>query len=281
MRLRDLHLKLKALRLKRLVWGFNGGRRRRRTTKKKPSWMNPAVSHGYQVIDRGIIGGYCSDEHENDSSVVVQREQQTENTELWYFGIFDALIGDGVTKYMQSHLFQKQLKESHISRKCKETMKRAYLSLTSKMRPEEETMSHQISSVSAMVINGEKLVTAQTGHCKAVVCRDGIAYHTDPSPQHVRKTPHWTHKLFSGYSVHAGRRQYRSSELVVRAEKIDSDTEFLILASNGIWDVMKNQEAVNLIRHIENPNEAAKCLANEALNRMSKSNISCIIIRFD
>ena len=45
--------------------------------------------------------------------------------------------------------------------------------------------------------------------------------------------------------------------------------------------VMKNQEAVNLIRHIEDPQEAAECLAKEALVRRSKGNISCLIIRFD
>ncbi|XP_054820247.1 putative protein phosphatase 2C-like protein 44 [Prosopis cineraria] len=280
MRFRDLHLKLKGLRLRRIVWRINGGKRRRKI-KKQPSWMNP-VSHGYHVIDRRVIGGYCSDEDECDS-VVIQREQR-ENTELWCFGIFDALIGDGVTKYMQSHLFQKQLKESHITRKCKETLKRAYLNVRAKMRSEDERMSHRIgSAVSAIVINGEKLMTAHIGHCKAVVCRDGVAYHTNPTAQ---QAPHWTRKLFKGMmtceSSDAGdRRQSRSSELAVRAERIDSDTEFLILATNGIWDVMKNQEAVNLIRHIENPNEAAQCLANEALNRMSKSNISCIIIRLD
>jgi len=44
---------------------------------------------------------------------------------------------------------------------------------------------------------------------------------------------------------------------------------------------MKNQEAVNLIRHIEDPQEAAECLAKEALIRMSRSKISCLVIRFD
>ena len=44
---------------------------------------------------------------------------------------------------------------------------------------------------------------------------------------------------------------------------------------------MKNQEAVNLIRHIEDPQEAAECLAKEAFTRMSKTNISCLVIRFD
>jgi len=50
---------------------------------------------------------------------------------------------------------------------------------------------------------------------------------------------------------------------------------------NMCLQVMKNQEAVNLIRHIEDPQEAADCLAKEALIRMSRSKISCLVIRFD
>lgn len=45
--------------------------------------------------------------------------------------------------------------------------------------------------------------------------------------------------------------------------------------------VMLNQEAVNLIQHIQDAQEAAECLAKEALTRMSKTNISCLVIRFD
>lgn len=44
---------------------------------------------------------------------------------------------------------------------------------------------------------------------------------------------------------------------------------------------MKYQEAVNLIRHLDDPQEAAECLAKEALVRMSKTKISCLIVRFD
>lgn len=67
------------------------------------------VSHGCHVIEHRIIKG-GSDGDSDCDSIVVQREQM-ENTELWYFGIFDALIGDGVIDYMQSHFFDKQLKE--------------------------------------------------------------------------------------------------------------------------------------------------------------------------
>ena len=38
----------------------------------------------------------------------------------------------------------------------------------------------------------------------------------------------------------AGAKHSRGSDLSVRSERIDSDTEFLILASNGIWEVSCN-----------------------------------------
>ena len=92
------------------MWRFNGRRRRSRMKKKPSIFMYPLVSHGCHAINRLIIRKYfCDDEYECDS-VVVQREQ-IENTELWYFGIFDALIGDGVVKFLQCHLFQKLVAE--------------------------------------------------------------------------------------------------------------------------------------------------------------------------
>lgn len=93
-------------RLKRLLVR-NGGRKKRKVKVGKASWMMP-VSHGYHVVeDQPFRNG--SDESDSDS-VVVQREQ-IEELELWFFGVFDARIGDVVTKYMQSHLFDKKPKQ--------------------------------------------------------------------------------------------------------------------------------------------------------------------------
>ncbi|KAI4345822.1 hypothetical protein L6164_012914 [Bauhinia variegata] len=270
MGLRDLHLKFKALRLRRFLLGGRG-KRRENGSKRKPSWMMP-ISHGSHVVEHNRI--FSSDDSGCDS-IVVQREE-IEGAEVWYFGIFDALIGDAVTNFMQSHFFDKKLKESHIRRRGQEALKRAYLSARSKIREEhkpEET--RRMGSASAIVINGEKLVIANMGDYRAVVCRDGVAHNKITKHQQSPKR-HWCRRLFT-----AGTRRSKGSELVVGAERINSDTEFLILASNGIWEVMKNQEAVNLIRHIEDPQEAAECLTKEALIRMSKSSISCLIIRFD
>lgn len=44
--------------------------------------------------------------------------------------------------------------------------------------------------------------------------------------------------------------------------------------------VMSNQEAVDCIRQIKDARSAAKHLTEEALNRKSTDDISCIVVRF-
>ncbi|KAK6161265.1 hypothetical protein DH2020_004646 [Rehmannia glutinosa] len=253
MRLKNLRFKLKGIKLKRFLIG-NGGRKSENG--KRASWMMH-VSHGYHVVelDKPEINGSNNYMTEFDS-VVVQREQLKE-CDFWVFGVFDGEIGEGVTRYMQSHFFNKMPKETRMRKKCKEAMKRAHLNARSKLLDTDEK-----GSAWAMVINGDKLVMANMGDYRAVICRDGALRHKidgDSSTKSLKK----------------------SSKLVIGSEIIDSETEFVILASTGVWEVMRHQEAVNLVRHIEDPQAAAECLATEALIRMSKSNISCLVIRFD
>ncbi|KAI9775553.1 MAG: Protein phosphatase 2C 1 [Geoglossum umbratile] len=68
-----------------------------------------------------------------------------------------------------------------------------------------------------------------------------------------------------------------TTETVIQPE-ID---EFIILACDGLWDVCSDQEAVDLIRHNQDPQDASKVLVDYALARFSTDNLSCMIVRFD
>lgn len=76
--------------------------------------------------------------------------------------------------------------------------------------------------------------------------------------------------------------------------------EFLILACDGVslktgapdmfgaqanetqlWDVCSDQEAVDLVRNIEDPQAASKKLVDYALARFSTDNLSVMVVRFD
>ncbi len=54
----------------------------------------------------------------------------------------------------------------------------------------------------------------------------------------------------------------------------------MIVSVAGCKQVMSNQEAVDLVKKIRDPMAAAKQLSTEALNRKSKDDISCIVVRF-
>jgi protein phosphatase PTC1 len=82
---------------------------------------------------------------------------------------------------------------------------------------------------------------------------------------------------------------------------LQNDTdEFLILACDGVssppspgsdnvitflyeqvWDVCSDQEAVDLICNVYDPQEASKILVDHALSRFSTDNLSCMIVRLD
>ncbi|KAK3027017.1 hypothetical protein RJ639_041172, partial [Escallonia herrerae] len=66
----------------------------------------------------------------------------------------------------------------------------------------------------------------------------------------------------------------------VSTETIDEDTEFITVASDGLWKVMSNQEATDCIRELNDPQEASKELIKEALSRRSQDDISRIVVMF-
>ncbi|KAH6658125.1 protein phosphatase 2C [Truncatella angustata] len=68
-----------------------------------------------------------------------------------------------------------------------------------------------------------------------------------------------------------------TTETVIQPE-ID---EFMIIACDGLWDVCSDQEAVDLVRNVEDPSQAAKMLVDHALTRFSTDNLSCMVVRFD
>ncbi|KAL0377538.1 UNVERIFIED_CONTAM: putative protein phosphatase 2C 59 [Sesamum radiatum] len=75
-------------------------------------------------------------------------------------------------------------------------------------------------------------------------------------------------------------KQYVVADPEIQEEKVDDTLEFLILASDGLWDVVTNEEAVAMTKPIEDPEEAAKRLMQEAYQRGSGDNITIVVVRF-
>ncbi|KAG6422550.1 hypothetical protein SASPL_119127 [Salvia splendens] len=68
--------------------------------------------------------------------------------------------------------------------------------------------------------------------------------------------------------------------LLLQDLEVDQDLELLVLASDGLWDVVPNEDAVSIAQAEEEPVAAARKLTETAFTRGSADNITCIVVKF-
>ncbi|KAJ8628812.1 hypothetical protein MRB53_022135 [Persea americana] len=261
------------------------------TGKGRSKRSSNKVTHGFHLVE-GKSGHDMEDYH-------VAEYKRDKDHELGLFAIFDGHLGDSVPSYLKHNLFNNILNEPHFWTNPEIAIRNAYRS-TDKFILENSTRLGPGGStaVTAIVIDGKDLWIANIGDSRAVVCEQGSANQltVDHEPSNERKriekqggfvttlpgdVPRVNGQLavaraFGDQSLKA----HLSSDPDVRFVPIGSTIEFVIMASDGLWKVIKNQEAVDLVKHIKDPQVAAKRLTTEALTRKSKDDISCIVIRF-
>lgn len=89
-----------------------------------------------------------------------------------------------------------------MEKKGKEIMKRAHQVARSKLQDSGGVdVDQKMGSASAMVINGEKLVMANMGKYRAVVCRDGEAFQIGMKKQQSGGL-HWSVRFLTGMATH-------------------------------------------------------------------------------
>ncbi|WOL05503.1 putative protein phosphatase 2C 44 [Canna indica] len=261
------------------------------TGKGRSKLSNNKVSHGFHLV-KGKSGHEMEDYH-------VSAYRCENNHELGLFAIFDGHLGDRVPSYLKANLFDNILKEPLFWRDPNSAIKNAYCN-TNKSILENSTQLGPGGStaVTAIVIDGKDLWIANIGDSRAVLCERGAAdqltvdHEPDAERSRIERqggfvtifpgdVPRVNGQLavaraFGDQNLKA----HLSSDPAIRHVLIDPTMEFVILASDGLWKVMKNQEAVDLVKPIKDPQAAAKRLTTEALARKSKDDISCVVIRF-
>ncbi|XP_010472029.1 PREDICTED: probable protein phosphatase 2C 17 isoform X2 [Camelina sativa] len=224
------------------------------------------------------------------------------DNELGIFAIFDGHKGDSVPAYLQKHLFPNILKDGEFLVGPRRAIAKAYENTDQMILSDtgSDLDSGGSTAVTAILINGKVLWIANVGDSRAILSRRGkakqLSVDHDPDDDSERsmiesKGGFVTNRpgdvpqvngLLAVSRVFGDKnlKAYLNSEPDIKDVTIESHTEFLILASDGISKVMTNQEAVDVVKKVRDPKEAAKQLIAEALKRNSKDDISCIVIRF-
>ncbi|KAI4363959.1 hypothetical protein MLD38_020111 [Melastoma candidum] len=70
-----------------------------------------------------------------------------------------------------------------------------------------------------------------------------------------------------------------TAEPEITETTLAKDDEYLVMASDGLWDILSGEEVVSIIRDtVKEPSMCAKRLATEAAERGSKDNITVIVV---
>jgi len=171
----------------------------------------------------------------------------------------------------------------------------------------DSSLDSGTTALTALVI-GRTLVVANTGDCRAVLSRKGKAFEmsTDHKPDCCNELNRI--KASGGFIDDGG---YLNGHLNVtraigdwhmeglkdtngkgpliadpelKSVKLTKDDEFLIIGCDGIWDVFRSQNAVDIARRkLQEHNDPIACckeLVDEALRRQSTDNLSVVIVCF-
>ncbi|KAI8561915.1 hypothetical protein RHMOL_Rhmol04G0379300 [Rhododendron molle] len=193
-------------------------------------------------------------------------------------------------------LFLEKLEGSH---------RKAFLLADQALAREQNVPIYCGTTALTALLLGRHLMVANAGDCRAVLCRKGVPiqisqdHRSSYSPER-RRVEELGGYFEDGYlngdlavtralgdwfmKRPFGSASPLTAEPDVEQISLTEDDEFLIVACDGIWDVMPNEEAVSLVRRElrrhDDPNQCAITLVNEALRLNASDNLTAIVVCF-
>ncbi|CAL9046698.1 unnamed protein product [Musa banksii] len=214
------------------------------------------------------------------------------------FGIFDGHGGSRAAEYLKDHLFENLMKHPLFMTDTKLAISETYLKTDSDfLEAERIAFRDDGSTASTAIFIGNQLYVANVGDSRVVMSKAGeaIALSDDHKPN--RSDERNRIENAGGFVMWAGTwrvggvlamsrafgnrhlKQYVVAEPEIQEEEVDQELELLVLASDGLWDVVTNEDAVSIARMEEEPEAAARKLTATAFSRGSADNITCIVVR--
>ncbi|KAK6122026.1 hypothetical protein DH2020_044233 [Rehmannia glutinosa] len=251
---------------------------------------------GYSVYcKRGKRGGVMEDRY-----VAVSGSKDSDQA---FFGVFDGHGGAGAAEYAANNVEKNVMNEvlKRTEESIEEAVTQGYLTTDSEFLKED--IRGGTCCVTALIHKGD-LVVSNAGDCRAVMCRGGIAEALTVDHRPSRDDERERIESLGGYvdctrgvwRVHGslavsraiGDRHLKKwviAEPDTKVIKITPEYEFLILASDGLWDKVSNQEAVDVVRPlcvgVNKPEifSACKKLVDLSIARGSADDISVVVVQ--
>lgn len=260
-------------------------------------------SHGGGFSDDGKVSfGYSSLQGLRNSmeDFVYAKISEVDGQVVGLFGVFDGHAGAEAAKYVKKHLFANLIKHPKFVSDTHVAIEETFKKTDSEYLQAQTNQGHDAgSTASTAILVGDRLLVANVGDSRAVISRAGeaVALSIDHKPDRGDERKRieeaggvvmWGGTWRVGGVLALSRafgdrllKRYVVADPEIQEEQITNDVEFLVIASDGLWDVISNKDAVSIVQSIEEPMEAAKSLTETAFHKGSVDNISCLVVRFN
>ncbi|AEE32006.1 Protein phosphatase 2C family protein [Arabidopsis thaliana] len=216
-----------------------------------------------------------------------------------FFGVFDGHGGARTAEYLKNNLFKNLVSHDDFISDTKKAIVEVFKQTDEEYLIEEAGQPKNAGSTAATAfLIGDKLIVANVGDSRVVASRNGSAVPLSDDHKPDRSDERQRIEDAGGFIIWAGTwrvggilavsrafgdkqlKPYVIAEPEIQEEDI-STLEFIVVASDGLWNVLSNKDAVAIVRDISDAETAARKLVQEGYARGSCDNITCIVVRFE
>lgn len=237
-----------------------------------------------QIYSISFVQGYRNS-MEDSFDFKINKEKQ-----FACFGIFDGHVGKNVSEFLKNNLFKNILEsaEKEIPQKIS----------TGFLKTNEEILNNQQifqegSTAITVFFFGNQLFTANVGDSRAIISAKKIASNLSCDHRGSNMAEVQRIQAAGGYFLNErllgfleptrafgdlAFKDYITAAPEITQITLADEHEYIILACDGLWDVITNQDAIDIILKQQTITEMSRSLVSSALNKGSGDNITVIVI---
>ena len=214
------------------------------------------------------------------------------------FGIFDGHGGDDVVKYIKNRL--PEIIKANITKN--NNYDSIENNLTSSFHKIDEELKfydseHTGSTATILLFQDNIVYCANVGDSTAFIVYDNFIKKisidhkcTDPKEEErillnggkITKNRVMGQLVLSRCLGDLYCKKYGVSNIPdISVNKLEENVKYVVVASDGVWDVVKENELLQLSKNRKNAEGFCKDLVKLAIDKDTKDNVSCIVISFD
>ena len=214
------------------------------------------------------------------------------------FGIFDGHGGNDVVKYIKNRL-PEIIKTNILNNNNNDSIENNLISSFNKIDEELKFYDSEYtgSTATILLIQENIIYCANVGDSTAFIIYDNFIKKI--STEHKCTNPKEEERIIlKGGKITKNRvmgqlvlsrslgdlycKKYGVSNIPdISINKLDKNVKYIIVASDGIWDVVKDNELLQLSKNKKNAEGFCKDLVKLSIDKDTKDNVSCIVISVD